>query len=191
MSDTATTPLDREIDGSTVPAAGTYSIDLAHSSAQGVVKHMLVSKARVSFTDFGGTIVVAEEPADSTVEVAIKAASIDSRDANRDSHIRSGDFLDVETFPEINFRSTSVAPGWAISGDLTIRDKTLPVVLDTEYLGTFKSPMGPTVAAFSATTSINREEFDITWNAPMEAGGVLVGKDVKIELEIQAILQEG
>lgn len=190
MTDTATT-LDRQINGQPFPAAGTYTIDNSHTTVQGVVKHMLVSKVRVAFNEVGGTIVVGEQPTDSSVEVAIKAASVDSRDENRDGHIRSGDFLDVETYPEITFRSTGVSPGWAITGDLTIRDTTRPVVLETEYLGTFKSPMGPTVAAFSASTSINREDFTITWNAPMEAGGVLVSKDVKIELEIQAILQEG
>lgn len=190
MSDTATATLDRTVDGQTVPAPGTYAIDLSHSTVQGVVKHMLVAKVRVGFTDFDGTITVGEAPTDSSIEVAIKAASVDSRDENRDGHIRSGDFLDVETFPEITFKSTRVSPAWAIAGDLTIRDTTKSVVLDTEYLGTYKSPMGPTVAAFSASTSINREEFNITWNAPMEAGGVLVSKDVKIELEIQAILQE-
>lgn len=189
MSDTAIT-LDRQIDGRTVPAAGTYAIDVSHSTVQGVVKHMLVSKARVGFTDFGGTIVVGEQPEDSSVQVAIKAASVDSRDANRDGHIRSADFLDVETFPEITFRSTGVSPAWKVTGELTIRDTTRTVELDTEYLGTYKSPMGPTVAAFSASTSINREDFNITWNAPMEAGGVLVSKDVKIELEVQATLQE-
>lgn len=190
MSDTATT-LDRQVNGLPAPTPGTYAIDPSHSTVQGVVKHMLVSKVRVGFTDVAGTIVVAEDPSASRVEVVIKTASVDSRDANRDGHIRSGDFLDVETYPEMTFRSTAITPAWEITGDLTIRDTTKPVVLQTEYLGTFKSPMGPTVAAFSASTTINREAFDITWNAPMEAGGVLVSKDVRIELEIQAILQEG
>ncbi|HUG86010.1 MAG TPA: YceI family protein [Euzebya sp.] len=190
MSDTATT-LDRQVNGLSVPTPGTYAIDVSHSTVQAVAKHMLVSKVRVGFTDFQGTITVGEEPEDSAVQVALKAASINSRDDNRDAHLRSGDFLDAETFPEITFRSTDISPAWTISGDLTIRDTTRPVVLDTEYLGTLKSPMGPTVAVFSASTSINREAFDITWNAPMEAGGVLVGKDVRIELEIQAVLQEG
>jgi polyisoprenoid-binding protein YceI len=192
MSDTATTStLDRQVNGQPFPQAGTYDIDVAHSTVQGVARHLMVSKVRVGFTDFSGTITVGEQPQDSGAQVTIKAASVDSRDEKRDGHIRSADFLDVENFPEITFRSTGVQPGWKVTGDLTIRGTTRPVVLDTEYLGTFKNPYGQTIAAFSATTQINREEFGVTWNAPLEAGGVLVAKDVTIELEIQAALQAG
>lgn len=190
MTDTATT-LDRTVQGQPFPATGIYAFDVPHSTVQGVVKHMIVSKTRVLFKQFEGTITVAEYPADSSVEVTIDAASIDSRDEKRDAHLKSPDFLDVERFPNITFRSTRIEPGWKVVGDLTIRDLTREVVLDTEYLGTYKSPMGPVVAAFSAEATLNRDEFDVTWNAPLETGGVLVGKDVKVELEIQAIRQEG
>ncbi|MEE8599471.1 YceI family protein [Euzebya tangerina] len=186
---TATATLDRSVDGQPFPAVGTYEIDAAHSQVQGIVRHLKVSKVRANFTDFAGTITVAEEPTRSGVQIAIAASTVDTRNADRDAHLRSGDFLDVEQFPEITFRSTSVEPGWRVTGDLTIAGVTRSVVLDTEYLGTHKSPMGPTIAAFEATTTINREDFGITWNAPMEAGGVLVSKEVKIELEIQAALQ--
>ncbi len=190
MTDTATT-LDRIVDGQPFPATGTYTFDVSHSTVQGVVKHLMVSKVRVGFNAFDGTITVADDPAGSGVSVDIDVSSINTRDENRDQHLRSNDFLDIEQFPTITFRSTRVEGDWTVVGDLTIKGVTKEVVLDTEYLGTFKSPMGPTVAAFSATTQINREDFGVTWNAPMEAGGVLVGKDVKIELEIQAHLQEG
>lgn len=191
MSDTATTTLDRTVQGQPFPAVGTYAFDVAHSTVQGQVKHLMVSKTRVLFKQFEGTITVAEDPAAASVEVTIQADSIDSRDEKRDGHLKSPDFLEVEQYPHITFRSTAVEPGWKVIGDLTIKDVTRQVVLDTEYLGTFKSPMGPTVAAWSAETTLNREDFDVTWNAPMETGGVLVGKDVKIELEIEAVLQEG
>ena len=190
MSDTATT-LDRQINGQPFPAAGTYAIDPSHSSIQAVAKHLMVSKVRGSFSGFEGTVTVAEDPKDSSVEITIDASSIDTRDAKRDEHLRSPDFLDVERFPELTFRSTRVESGWKVVGDLTIRDTTREVVLDTEYLGTYKSPFGQTVAAFTATTTINREEFGMTWNAPLETGGVLVGKDLKIEIELQAALQDG
>lgn len=190
MSDTTTTTLDRQVNGQAVPAVGTYTIDAGHSSVQGLVKHLMVSKVRGSFHAFSGTITVAEDPTQSAVQVAIEADSIDTREPNRDAHLKSPDFLDVENHPQITFASTGVQDGWKVTGDLTIRGTTRPVVLDMEYLGTFKSPMGPTVASFEATTSINREEFGMTWNAPMETGGVLVSKDVKVQLEIQATLDE-
>lgn len=194
MSDSPTTTAttrDRQVAGQPFPAAGTYTIDASHSTVQGVVKHLMVSKVRAGFKSFNGTITVAEDATASGVQVTIDAASIDTGDDKRDGHLKSGDFLEVEKYPELTFRSTSVRDGWTVIGDLTIAGTTRQVELDTEYLGTFKSPMGPTVAAFSATTKLDREDFGITWNAPMETGGVLVSKDVKIELEIQATLDEG
>ena len=191
MSDTATTAtLDRQVTGQPCPAVGTYDVDQSHSTVQATAKHLMVSKVRGSFTAFEGTVVVAEDPAAASVHITIDAASIDTRDTKRDEHLRSPDFLDVERFPNLTFRSTRVEEGWKVIGDLTIRDTTREVVLDTEYLGTFKNPFGQTVAAFSATTTINREAFGMTWNAPLEAGGVLVSKDLKVEIELQAALQE-
>lgn len=191
MSTIANESLDSSYNGQPFPATGVYDIDGAHSTVEAVARHLMVSKVRGRFSDFEGTITVGETPAESGVHVSIKAASIDTREQQRDNHLRSPDFLDVDNHPELTFRSTGVEEGWKVHGELTIRGTTRPVTLDTEYLGTFKSPMGPTVAAFSATTTLNREDFGMTWNAPMEAGGVLVGKDLKIELEIQAALQEG
>ncbi|WP_370324336.1 YceI family protein [Euzebya sp.] len=190
MSDTTTTALDRQVGGNPFPAAGTYVIDQSHSTVQAVARHLMVSKVRGGFNSFSGTIVVAEEPAASSVEVSIDAASIDTRDEQRDGHLRSPDFLDVETHPQLTFTSTQVDPSGRVTGDLTIRGITRPVTLDVEYLGTFKNPFGQTVAAFTGTTKIDRTEWEMTWNAPLEAGGVLVGKELTIELEVQAALQE-
>lgn len=191
MTDLATTALDRTVDGHPFPAAGTYAIDPSHSSVTAVARHLVVSKVRGGFTRFAGTVVVGDAPAASSVEIAIDATSIDTRDAKRDEHLRSPDFLDVDRFPQLTFRSTRVEGRWTLVGDLTIRDTTREVALDVEYLGTSRSPFGQTVAAFSATTTIDREAFGITWNAPLETGGVLVGKDLRIEIELQAALQEG
>lgn len=190
MSTVTNQSLDTTYNGQPFPAAGVYEIDGAHSSVEAVARHLMVAKVRGRFSDLAGTITVGQTPEESGVEVSIKAESIDTREAQRDNHLRSPDFLDVENHPELTFRSTGVDEGWKVHGELTIRGTTRPVTLDTQYLGTFKSPMGPTVAAFSASTTINREEFGMTWNAPMETGGMLVGKDLKIELEIQAALQD-
>ena len=186
---TTTSSLDRTVDGQPFPAAGTYTIDGSHSSIEAVARHLMVTKVRGQFSDFEGTITVGETPEDSAVQVTIKAASIVTKDPKRDEHLRSPDFLDVEQFPELTFRSTKVDKGWTVTGDLTIRGVTREVQLGTDYMGTFQNPWGQTVAAFSAKTTLNREDFGMTWNAPLEAGGVLVSKDLKVELEIQAPLE--
>ena len=191
MSTQTLSTLDRTLNGRPFPQAGTYSIDASHSTVQAVARHLVVSKVRGGFSDFGGTVTVGQELSDSRVEVRIAAASIETREEKRDEHLRSGDFLDVENHPDLTFRSTRVEDGFTVVGDLTIRGTTRQIVLKTDYLGTFKNPWGQTVAAFSATTTINREDFGMVWNAPLEAGGVLVGKELKIELEIQAALDEG
>ena len=191
MSTTTPDALDRTVAGQPFPAAGVYTIDGSHSSVEAVARHLVVTKVRGHFNEFEGTITVGETPEDSAVQVTIKADSIETKDRKRDEHLRSPDFLDVENFPELTFRSTSVDKGWVVTGDLTIRGVTREVTLDTDYMGTFKNPWGQTVAAFSAKTTLDREDFDMTWNAPLEAGGVLVSKELKIELEIQAPLQEG
>ncbi len=179
------------VTGKEVPAAGTWQIDGAHSSIEAVARHLVVSKVRGRFEEFSGSILVAEPVEDSVVEVEIDAASINTSQEDRDGHLRSGDFLDVDNHPTIAFRSTSVEPAgeaWKVHGDLTIRGVSKPVTLDVEFLGVTVSPMGPTIAMFSAATSIAREDWGITWNAPMETGGVLVSKTLQVELEIQAAL---
>jgi len=180
----------RPFEGLTIPAAGTFTIDPAHTTVGFSVRHLVVSKVRGRFTEVGGTINVSANPLESTVEVVIGAASIDTGQADRDNHVRSADFLDLEKYPNVTYRSTGVkshsGSEFVLSGELTIRDVTRDVDLAVEYGGTVISPFGQEVIAFTATTEIEREEFGITWNQAIEAGGVAVGKKVKIELDIEA-----
>lgn len=177
--------------GTQLPTAGTWTFDTAHSSIEFVARHLMMSKVRGRFSGWDGSITVGDPVTGSSVDVTIDTASVDTRDAKRDEHLRSSDFFDVENFPAMTFRSTGVrASGdrrWQLEGDLTIRGTTRPVVLDLEYLGIEKDPWGKEHAGFSASTELDREEFGLKWNAALESGGVLVGKKVKIELDIQAI----
>jgi polyisoprenoid-binding protein YceI len=183
----------RTLDGVEIPAAGTYSIDAAHSHVGFTVRHLVVAKTRGRFGTFSGSVVVADDPLASSVSVEIDAASIDTRDEGRDGHLRSGDFFDVERFPTITFRSTDVAPAgkgrFSVTGDLTVRGVTRPVVLDVELEGLATDPWGGSRAVFSASTEIDREDFGLTWNQTLETGGVLVGKSVKIEIEAETVYQ--
>ena len=181
----------RIVDGRELPPAGTWQIDPSHSEIQFSVRHMMISKVRGRFREFAGTIEIGERPEDSRVDVVIEAASIDTRDRTRDEHLRSADFLDVERFPEVRFRSTSAGPGekdrWDVTGDLTVRDVTRPVVLHVEFSGGTVDPWGNLRAGFLADAEIDREEFDITWNQALEAGGFLLGKGVRVEIDVEAI----
>lgn len=172
-----------------LPAPGVWVIDRAHSSVGFVVRHLVVSKVRGRFGDFSGTVQVGETPEASSVEVTIDAASIDTGEPQRDAHLRSPDFLDVENFPTLHFLSTKVEQtdktSLRLTGGLTIRGVTRPVALNVEYVGLVVDPWGNTKAVLSAATDINREHFGLTWNQVLEAGGVLVGKDVRIEIELQ------
>lgn len=173
-------------------ATGTYVIDASHSEAAFSVRHAGIAKVRGTVAITEGTITVGEDLAVSGVAATLDAASIDTRDANRDGHLKSADFFDVETYPTWTFASTSVEPardGYAVTGDLTIHGVTRQVTLATEFNGTATDPFGNARAGFSATTEISRKEFGLTWNAALETGGVLVGDTVKISLEISAIRQ--
>jgi polyisoprenoid-binding protein YceI len=184
----------RVVDGREIPPPGTWIIDPSHSQVEFSVRHMMISKVRGRFREFDGTIVVAERPEDSRVEVFIEAASIDTRDATRDEHLRSADFLDVEHHPEITFRSTSLRPGnvghWDMTGDLTLRDVTRQVLLDVEFSGATVDPWGNMRCGFDASTRIDRDEFGITWNQVLEAGGFLVGKEILVEIDVEAVYQK-
>jgi polyisoprenoid-binding protein YceI len=173
------------------PSAGTWMIDPAHSIVGAVARHLMVSKVRGRFGSFGGTVQVADPLHDSRVEVTIDAASIDTGNPQRDEHMRSGDFLDVENHPTIEFRSTGLEPTgdsrFRLHGDLTIRGITRPIGLDVEYLGLSTDPWGNARIAFSATGEVDREEFGMTWNQALEAGGVLVGRRLRVELDVQAV----
>ena len=186
---TETLAMTREIDGRTVPAAGTWTIDPAHTQAEFVARHLMVTKVRGGFERLSGVIEVAEDVADSSVVVAIETASVTTGAADRDAHLTSADFFDVEQYPEIRFTSTSVEPagdGWKLHGDLTIKDVTKPVVLDFSFLGITADPWGGTRAAFSGSTEIEREAWGLSWNVALEGGGVLVSKTVKLDIEVQA-----
>ncbi|MDH3308662.1 MAG: YceI family protein [Acidimicrobiia bacterium] len=172
------------------PTPGTYSIDPTHTEVSFVVRHMGLSKVRGGFTGVSGTIEVAENPTDSKVDVTIDAATFDSGAPDRDTHVKSPDFLDVETHPSLTFASKNIAAstnGWSLAGDLSIAGVTKPVVLDMEFTGMGVDPWGGTRAAYSAVTKINREDWGLTWNALLEGGGVLVGKEVTIELDVQTV----
>jgi polyisoprenoid-binding protein YceI len=171
----------------------TYTIDPAHSGAHFTVRHMMITNVRGGFKKVTGTVVYdPENPANSTVQAEIDAASINTNDDQRDAHLRSADFLDVEKFPTITFRSTTVEPAgaeeWKVTGDLTIHGVTRPVVLKVEGPGEeSKDPWGNFRTGASATTKIKRSDFGLTWNAALEAGGLLVGDELKIELELSLI----
>lgn len=177
----------------TLPQTGTWVIDPSHSSIEFVAKHLVVSKVRGRFASFSGSVEVADPIEQSRVEVSIDAASIDTNDEQRDGHVKSGDFLDVERFPQLTFRSTGAhqrdGDTWTIPGELTIRDVTKPVELTVEYLGIYADPWGNEKAAFTATTELDREAFGITWNQALETGGVLVGRTVKVEIDVQLAKQ--
>ena len=188
MADTLT----RTVADTTVPAAGTYQLDPSHSSADFQVRHLGLSKVRGGFAIESGTVVIADDPTESTVEVALDAASFGTGAADRDAHVKGSDFLDVEQFPKLTFRSTGVhqsGDSWKVDGELTIKDVTRPVTFDVEFEGANQDPWGNGRIAFAAETEINREDFGITWNQTLETGGVLVGKNVKIVIDVQAVAQ--
>ena len=175
----------------TLPATGTWVIDPTHTAVGFSARHLVAAKVRGSFKTFSGQITIGESPEASSVAVSIDAASIDTGVADRDNHLRSPDFLDVENFATVEFASTAVRDvtgGYEVDGTLTIRDTSQPVTLAMSYLGVMADPWGNNKAMFSAETEIDREAFGLVWNAPLEAGGFLVGKKVTIEIEVQAAL---
>ena len=194
MSDTDTTTTTpapiRSVDGRNVPTAGTWTVDASHSTVGFIARHLMVTKVRGSFTDYSVALVIADRPEDSTIAVTIQAASFSTGDAARDGHVISPDFLDADGFPTIAFNSTSVKPAggtWSVTGDLTIHGVTRSVVLDVEFGGVATDPSGGSRAFFSATTEIDRNDFGITFNQPLASGGVLIGKTIRIELEVSAV----
>ena len=171
-----------------------WQLDPSHSSVQFVARHMMLSKVRGEFEKFSVNIALDENrPEDAVVEARIDASSISTRDAQRDGHLRSPDFLSADEYPELVFKSKRVErtsdTTAKIHGDLTIRDVTKPVILDATYLGTSKSPWGATALGFEADTKIDREEWGLTWNAALETGGWLVGREIAIHIEAEFVQQ--
>lgn len=176
----------------TAAATGTYTIDVSHSRIGFVARHAMVTKVRGSFNEFEGSgHFDAEQPQNSQLSVTIQVASIDTRNADRDAHLRGDDFFDVDTHPTITFASTSVAPAgdatYRVTGDLTIKGITRPITFELELAGTAVDPWGNTRLGLEGSAIINRKDWGLSWNAALEAGGVLVSEKVTLEFEVSAI----
>ncbi|MDA8340687.1 MAG: YceI family protein [Actinomycetota bacterium] len=184
----------RVVDGVTLPAVGTYDLDVAHTHVGFVVRHMAVSKVRGRFAGVDGVVEIGDDLADSSVRVTIDADSIDTRDENRDAHLRSNDFFDTATHPTWTYTSTAVRPtgpgAAAVDGDLTIRGITRPVTLAVTLEGVVQDPYGNHRVGFSATAEIDRQDFGVSFGGVMEAGGLVVANTVKIEIEAEAVLRQ-
>ncbi|MDO5533568.1 MAG: YceI family protein [Propionibacteriaceae bacterium] len=172
---------------------GTYVLDPSHTTIGFVTRHAMVTKVRGSFEEYTGTATIdGANPSASTLNVDIKAGSINTRNADRDAHVRSGDFLDVEAHPEITFRGTDFAISGdvaEVTGDLTIRGTTKSVTIPFEFQGAAKDPFGNERIGFEGSTDISRADFGLTWNAALETGGFLVADKVVLEFEVSAIKQ--
>jgi len=168
-----------------------WDIDVTHSAIHFHVRHMVISKVHGRFARWSGAVDLdLADPTRSVVNVAIDAASIDTQVVDRDNHLRSADFLDVAAHPQLTFASRKIekaGAGYRVTGDLTIRGTTKQIVLEAEFAGTGKDPWGNERAGFSAKASLDRREFGLTWNAALEAGGVLVGEKVEISIELEAV----
>lgn len=170
--------------------AGIWIFDKHHTTIGFVARHMMVTKVRGTFGEFDGKVEVAEDPTASRVDVSIAAESVRTGSPERDAHLRSPDFFDVENYPQLKFVSTGVerdGDQWKLLGDLTIKGVTRPVVLDVTFEGTATNPFGKTVAAFTASTEVEREDWGLTWNLALEAGSVLVSKKARIEIETELV----
>ena len=170
---------------------GTYVIDPSHSEVGFTVRH-LMSKVRGQFREFEGTITVADNPLESSAEATIELSSVDTRNSDRDNHLRSGDFFSVETSPKMTFRSTGIRVDGGspvATGDLTIKDVTKPIDLELDYLGTGSDPWGGSRIGFEATTTISRKEWGVDFNIPLEGDKLMIGDKVTVVIAVEAVLQ--
>jgi polyisoprenoid-binding protein YceI len=189
-----TTQTDQDQTTTTLPSAGTYTVDVAHTNVGFVARHLVATKVRGSFTDFEGEIVIGDTPATSSVTATVKAASIVTNQAQRDEHLRSSDFLEASTYPELTLRSTRVTPRddghFDVVTDLTIHGITKEVVFDLEFLGEAPGLMPETTAiGFEATATINRREFDVNFDRALENGSFVIGNKIELELNVEATRQ--
>ena len=183
-------PATRPLDGTDLPAPGVWEIDPAHAEVAFLGRHLMLSKVRGRFVGVSGAVAVADDPAASRLTVTIDMASVDSGDRARDDHLRSADFFDVEHHPVATFRSTAIArrgTRGTVTGDLTLKDVTRPVTLEVEYLGHARDPWGGDRAAFSAHATLNREDWGLTWNMLLDGGGLVVSKEIRLEIELEAV----
>jgi polyisoprenoid-binding protein YceI len=182
----------RVVDRRSVPEPGTWEIDPSHQSFEFVARH-LMAKVRGKFSGVSGAATVAEVPGDSTLELELDTTTVDTGDATRDGHLRSNDFFGVEDHPTISFRSTGIRLGdgeteWKVEGELTIKGVTRPVTVDVEFLGGAIDPWGNQRIGFSGVVpEVNREDWGLTWNAPLETGGFLLSRSVRLEIEAELV----
>lgn len=172
--------------------AGTWNLDASHSEVGFSVRHAGISKVRGSFTEFDATLTTGESLADSSVEATIQIASVSTKDANRDGHLKSADFFDAEQFPTMTFKSTDVkvkGETFEVTGVLTIKDVTQSVTLPMEFTGAATDPFGQDRIGFEGEVTVNRKDFGLTWNAALETGGVLVSEKIKLNLDVSAVKQ--
>jgi len=180
------------VDDVELPAPGRWVIDPGHAQLGFVGRHLKFTKVRGRFTEVVGSIDVADNPADTTVDVTVGMASVETGNAARDEHLRSSDLFEVDRFPTASFRGGAVA--WStdrgtLVGDLTIKGVTRRVTFDVEYLGFVADPWGGDRIVLSARTSINRDEFGVTWNVALDAGGLLVSREIDVEIDLEAVHQ--
>jgi polyisoprenoid-binding protein YceI len=191
-SGAGTPAITRAVGGIALPVAGSWAIDPAHADVAFIGRHFMLTKVRGRFTGVTGVVEIAPDPNDSRVDVSIDMQSVNSGDAGRDEHLRSAEMFDVANHPTATLRSTRVA--WSgthgtLDCELTIRGVTRAVLLEVAYEGSARDPWGGSRSIFSASTQINREDFGLTWNVVLGTGGLLVSKDIKIEIDVETVLQ--
>jgi polyisoprenoid-binding protein YceI len=192
MSEVITTPGVRVVDGRSVPEPGTWELDPAHQSFEFVARH-LMAKVRGKFTGVSGTATVTEAPEDSTLAIELDTTTITTGDPTRDGHLRSNDFFGTDDHPTISFSSTAIRPGpsqttWQVDGQLTIRGISRPVTVELEFLGGAIDPWGnQRIGVSGVVPEVNREDWGLTWNTPLETGGFLLSKSVRLEIEAELV----
>jgi polyisoprenoid-binding protein YceI len=183
----------RTIDDIQAPAAGVWTIDPTHTTVEFIARHLVFTKVRGRFTGVSGAVTVADDPDASSVEITLDATSITTGTPDRDAHLKNEDFFDVEKYPVITFKSTSVewkGQGGVVTGDLTVHGVTKPITLEAELTGVVTDPWGGDRAVFSASGEVDREAWGLVWNMALESGGVVVSKKIKLEIETEIVLQK-